>query len=45
MLLSGGEILDLIKKINKRRKMEVEARKKAGPQCPLLVKPKKNRRK
>ena len=45
MLLSGGEILDLIKKINKRRKMEVEAKKKAGPQCPLMVKPKKNRRK
>ena len=36
MTLNGGEILDLIKKLNRRRKAEAEARKKVGPQCPLL---------
>lgn len=45
MLLTGGEILDLIKKINRKRKLEIEAKKKAGPQCPLMIKPNKNRRK
>ena len=45
MLLTGGEILDLIRKINKRRQQEAEAKKKAGPQCPLMVKSKKGIRK
>lgn len=43
MTLNGGEILDLIKKLNRRRKAEAEARKKAGPQCPLLSVKKKRK--
>lgn len=45
LLLSGGEILDLIRKINKKRKQEAELKKKEGFRCPLLTKPKKGRRK
>ena len=41
--LSGGEILDLVRKLNKRRQAEYEAKRKAGPQCPLLMKPKKRK--
>lgn len=35
ILLSGGEILSLIKKINRKRKIERENKK--TPSCPLLT--------
>lgn len=41
--LTGGEILNLVRKINKHRKAKFEAKKNAGPQCPLLMKPKKRK--